>query len=51
MIIQIFSNKHCKNGYYEEIIKDFYFGKYLQQEKAKINKQKNNDQVVSTLHN
>ena len=51
MTIQNYSNKHCENGYYEEIIKDFSFGKYLQQEKDKINKQKNNDQVVSTLHN
>ena len=45
MTIQIYSNKYCKNSYYEKLINDFSFGKYLQQEKAKIN----NKKVINTL--
>ena len=47
MAIQIYSNKHCKSGYYEEIINNNNdYGKYLEKRKDKIN----NDQVKSTLH-
>ena len=46
MIIQIISNKYCKNSYYKKIDKNNDFEMYLEEDKAKIN----NDQVKSTLH-
>ena len=47
MTIQIYSNKYRENSYYEKIINDFSFGKYLQQENSKIN----NKKAINTLHN
>ena len=35
MIMQIYSNKYCENSYYEKIINDFSFAKYLEEEGTK----------------